>query len=145
MIKRLIWTIWTLMSSVLEKADKLNLSLSHAKIMKCWGNCCCNTGPLGGESVVMEDSLPRGLSITVPCINSLAPRTLDNNFGSKIFKLIPQNSSLGACCEIALRWMPYNLSNVKVYIGSGNGLVPSGNKPLPEPMLTQIYVAIWCH
>ena len=29
----------------------------------------------------------------------------------------------------------------KVNIGSGNGLVPSGNKPLPEPMLTQIYVA----
>ena len=26
---------------------------------------------------------------------------------------------------------------------SGNGLVPSGNKPLPEPMLTQICVAIW--
>ena len=29
MIKRLIWTIWTPMSSVLKKADKLNLSLSH--------------------------------------------------------------------------------------------------------------------
>ena len=28
-----------------------------------------------------------------------------------------------------------------VNIGSGNGLVPSGNKPLPEPMLTQINVA----
>ena len=27
-------------------------------------------------------------------------------------------------------------------IGSGNGLVPSGTKPVPEPMLTQIYVAI---
>ena len=27
-------------------------------------------------------------------------------------------------------------------IGSGNGLVPSGNKPLSEPMLTQMYVAI---
>ena len=26
--------------------------------------------------------------------------------------------------------------------GSGNGLVPSSNKPLPEPMLTQIYGAI---
>ena len=25
-----------------------------------------------------------------------------------------------------------------VNIGSGNGLVPSGSKPLPEPMLTQI-------
>ena len=32
-----------------------------------------------------------------------------------------------------------------VNIGSDNGLVPSGNKPLPEPVLTQIYVAIWCH
>ena len=29
-----------------------------------------------------------------------------------------------------------------VNIGSGNGLVPSGSKPLPELMLTQIYVAI---
>ena len=32
-----------------------------------------------------------------------------------------------------------------VNIGSGNGLVPSGNKPLPGPMLTQISVAIWRH
>ena len=30
-----------------------------------------------------------------------------------IFKLIPQDSSLGACCEIALRWLPQNLSNVE--------------------------------
>ena len=37
------------------------------------------------------------------------------------------------------------------YIGIGNGLVPSGNQPLPEVMLTQIYVPIgyneltfWC-
>ena len=30
----------------------------------------------------------------------------------------------------------------KVNIGSGIGFVPSGNKPLPEPMLTQIYVTI---
>ena len=28
--------------------------------------------------------------------------------------------------------------------GSGYGLVPSSNKPLPEPMLIQINVAIWC-
>ena len=29
----------------------------------------------------------------------------------------------------------------EVNIGSGNGLVPLGNKPLPEPMLTQFLVA----
>ena len=26
-----------------------------------------------------------------------------------------------------------------------NGLVPTGNKQLPEPMSTQIYVIIWYH
>ena len=31
----------------------------------------------------------------------------------------------------------------RVNIGSGIGLVPSGNKSLPELMLTQIYAAIW--
>ena len=31
----------------------------------------------------------------------------------------------------------------KVNIGSGNGLMPSGIKPLSKPMLTEIYVAIW--
>ena len=29
-----------------------------------------------------------------------------------------------------------------VSIGSGNGLLPSGNKPLPEPKLTKIHNAI---
>ena len=33
----------------------------------------------------------------------------------------------------------------RVNIGSGNGLLSSGTKPLPEPMLTQIHVAIWHH
>ena len=32
-----------------------------------------------------------------------------------------------------------------VNFGSGEGLVPSGNKPLPEQMFTQIYVAIRRH
>ena len=35
-----------------------------------------------------------------------------------------------------LHWWLFN-------IVSGNGLVPSGNKPSPEPMLIQVYVAIW--
>ena len=30
-------------------------------------------------------------------------------------------------------------------IGSANGVVPSGNKPLAEPMLTQIHVAMQHH
>ena len=33
----------------------------------------------------------------------------------------------------------------QVNIGSGNGLVPSGNQPLSEAMLPQIHVTIRCH
>ena len=39
--------------------------------------------------------------------------------------------------------MPQKLIDKKVNIGSANGLVPDGTKPLPEPMLSKIYAAIW--
>ena len=47
--------------------------------------------------------------------------------------------------EIALRWMPQNTYDEWVNTGLGKGLVLSGNKPLPEPMLTKIFVAIQHH
>ena len=46
-------------------------------------------------------------------------------------------------CEIALQLNATDHLWWWVSIGSGCGLVPSANKPLPEPMLTQIHVAIW--
>ena len=33
-------------------------------------------------------------------------------------------------------------NTIKVNIGTGDGLVPSGNKPSPESMLTKFYDAI---
>ena len=48
-------------------------------------------------------------------------------------------NSLWSCSKVnatELHWWDIN-------IDSGNGLVPAGTRPLPEPMLTQIYVAIW--
>ena len=44
----------------------------------------------------------------------------------------------GECHKTSLMINQFN-------IGSCNGFVASGNKPLPEPMLTQIYVTIWQH
>ena len=29
--------------------------------------------------------------------------------------------------------------------GTGDGLVPSGNKPLPDPKFTKFYDALWYH
>ena len=47
----------------------------------------------------------------------------------------------GINCEIVLIWMSLDFTD-DVNIGSSNGLVPSGSKPLPQPILTQISVAI---
>ena len=60
-------------------------------------------------------------------------------------------NSLADFSDWWLRHLLWNCPNMNVSgphwwsvnIGSGNGLVPSGNKPLPEPMLTQISVTIW--
>ena len=48
------------------------------------------------------------------------------------------------------QWNCHQLNAIRshwwlINIGSGKGLVPSGSKPLPEPMLTGISVVIWRH
>ena len=53
---------------------------------------------------------------------------------SKMSLATPVKLSL---CEYHKRWL--------VSIGIGNGLVPSGRKLLPKPMLTECSVAIWRH
>ena len=55
------------------------------------------------------------------------------------FKWVMVEASLVKCHNMnvtGLHWRSVN-------IGSGNSLVLSGNKPLSEPLLTQISVAIW--
>ena len=48
------------------------------------------------------------------------------------------NGGWGIAYEITLRWTPLDRADDT----SGNCLVPLGNKPLSEPLLTQIYVAM---
>ena len=68
--------------------------------------------------------------------NSLAPGKFEWNFRYVIFKWILVIAGWSISCEIALIRMSLEFTVWSVNIGSGNGLVPSGNKPLPEPMLT---------
>ena len=76
--------------------------------------------------------------------NSLAPGKFECNFRYVIFKQILVIDGWGVlwiCPNMnvtGLHWWSVN-------IGSGNGLVPSGNKPLPEPTLSKIPVAVWRH
>ena len=58
-----------------------------------------------------------------------------------MLQIMSMNTSLGISSQ----------KNTTEYIwrsvndGSGDGLLPSGDKPVPEPMLSQLYVAIWRH
>ena len=72
-------------------------------------------------------------------VNSLTP-VICKNVISKCMLLI---NFMGSPFKIALGWMSQNTFDIS--IGSGNGLVPSGTKPLPDPMLTQIFATIWPH
>ena len=65
-----------------------------------------------------------------------------------IFKHISRIDILSISCEIAvsLSGECHKTSLMfTVTVAAGNGLVPSGNKPSPEPMFTKIYVTIWHH
>ena len=84
------------------------------------------------------------MGLTTFVFNSLAPEKFEWNFRYAISNRILVIDGSGISCEIALIWMSLDFTDA-VNIGSGNGLVPSGSKPLPEPMLTQIYVVKWRH
>ena len=70
-------------------------------------------------------------------VNSLSPGKFEWNFRYVIFKQILLIDGSGISCEIALILNAKGLHWWSVNIGSGNGLVLSGNKPLPGPVLTQ--------
>ena len=61
-----------------------------------------------------------------------------------IFKLTPRIDIFMWNCPQVTATRPH-WSLLVVNICSGDGLMPSGNKSLPELMLTQIFVTIWHH
>ena len=52
---------------------------------------------------------------------------------------------MSSSCKIALKRMPQTPLVMSERWFGGNGLLRSGRKPLPEPMLIRIYVAICRH
>ena len=75
-------------------------------------------------------------------LNSLARGKFEWKFWYLIFQISFVTYVWDISCEFAFRSMSLGRTDDT---GSGNGLVPSGNRPLPEPMLTQIFVTIWRH
>ena len=74
-------------------------------------------------------------------VNALALGKSECHFNYKIFQIIAVINGWDISCELALRWTSLDLTDDEDNIGSGNGWVSSGNKPLPKPMVTHISVA----
>ena len=75
-------------------------------------------------------------------VDSLSPGGSDCNLKFVIFKLISRGGYLE---HFFLNFPQVNATKPHrwlVNIDSGKGLVPSGTKPLPELMFTQIYAAM---
>ena len=70
---------------------------------------------------------------------------LGQDCGNSSVKHIAESDSWSILCEIPLRWMSRGYCWYQVNIGSGDGLVQSGTKPLPEPIiiLTPFYKPVW--
>ena len=73
-------------------------------------------------------------------INSLSLGKYGYDFKCLVFKCHWVTDIENISHVIVIEWMPNNHTDdnwhTEVNIGSGNGLVPDGNKPLPEPALT---------
>ena len=59
--------------------------------------------------------------------------------------MIPFDDVIMFSCEIVQMYMPQDQIDDITRIDSGNGLVPSDDKQLPELMLAMFYDAIWRH
>ena len=83
------------------------------------------------------------ISLFCRFFNSLAPGGFEWNFIQVILKLILVIDGSASLVKLPSNRCHWILTMVN--IGLGTGLVPLDYKPLSEPMLNQIYVAIWCH
>ena len=86
-----------------------------------------------------------GHNLTSSLVDSLVPRRFESNFKTSNFQADLSDWWLGYlswnCPQVIIagpHWWWVN-------IGSGNGWVPSGNKLLPEPVLTKTCLTLWHH
>ena len=135
------WKLWILIKFSLKFVPEgPNNNIPALLQIMAWRNP--GDRPLSEPTIV---SLPTHIWVTRPqWVNSLVLGRYDRNFESVISEHMLWIEFMSTSCEIILRWMPQNTYD-KSNIGSGNGLVLLGNKPLLELVFTQICAVIWRH
>ena len=117
-----------------EKCSLFALKGGSGSVHKTWGNEYIMT-------LCLIVNLGALLQVVLLWFNSLYPEECGYRFKNLIFMIILLIETWGIFREIILGWMSQELID-DVNLGSGNGLVPSGNEPLPEPLLLHLP---WCH
>ena len=128
----LIGPLGTNFSEIIIKSQAFSFKKMHLKMSPGkWQPSCLGLVVL----CVSNNNNCSNISLNVSLdINSLIPARSGWCFINGIFKLVLP-TVIFRSYDNAFRWW----NNA----GSGNGLVPSGNKPTPEPMFPQLCVAIW--
>ena len=105
------------------------------------GKCGCDNLAMQGGTILQLYLF--GCQKPVPFVGILSICSLEHNAG--IILCMHMNRMVPAMATV--KWLIGNtwIMYIPGICGSCNGLVLSGNKPLPEPMLTQFHVATWFH
>ena len=130
MIKWLIWTIWTPMSSVLKKADKLNLSLSLS--------------PDGMNQMKQKHRTwvtSQGTWGFVGHLNSSLSGQDGHHFADDIFKGIFSNENVRISIQISLKFVPNGPIDNKSATVLSNGLAPNRWQVITRTEDDPVY---WC-
>ena len=121
---------------------KMHLRMSSGK----WRPFCL------GLNVLINFRLIRKFHPTLSCFsltgfNWLPLGDLNVILGKLSSSSVSVIDGLCISCEIASSWMSVDLNDDKSTMVQVMAwyLMPSANKLLPEPMLAQIFIAIWCH
>ena len=162
MIKRHIWTIWTPMSSVLKKVDKLNLSLSLWPAPSHYLNLCWNivnqtirkklqwnlneihTFSLKKIHCKMSSGKWRPFCLGLNVLINSSPMDKMTTILADNFKCIFLNENDRIPISMSLKFVPRSPIDNKPALAQVMAWRWAGDKPLPELMLTQVTDAyIW--
>ena len=147
MIKQLMWTIWTPMSSVPKKADKLNLSPSCHQRASLGSNeltdimaWICNYIHCFIWDVITHPCLSFSGSLTHLPLEKMVAILADD-----IFNCIFLNENDRIQIWISLNYVPRSQIDKKPALVQVMAWRRTGDKPLPEPTMTQFIDAYMRH
>ena len=137
----LMQSIFSILSLKFDWCSTYIIALLY--VIWCYFHLCYEI-QLWSERILPEVTVTQGPSTQAASFSQLTQWLLRCGSNSLEVYLSKSFCKLTNSCEIGLWWVPQIPIDDKSTLVQ-DFLVPSGKKPSPEPLLTQIYIVIWCH